>query len=1590
MVPFRFCLLLMLLLAGVITGHSQVTLTASSGIDTGSFTTLKEAFDAINAGTHQGNIIININASTTETATAVLYASGMGSSSYTGISIYPTAVGLSITGNMATPLIDLNGGDNVVIDGRVNATGTEKSLTISNASTSNSAETCTIRFANDATSNTIRYCRLKGSTMSAGILYFGTTTGSTGNDNNTIERNDITCADDANRPVCAIYATGTSSKANNGNNISNNNFYNFLNRGTASYGISIQTNNNAYSITDNSFYETATFTATASVSYYAIYVNGSTPDHGFTISGNYIGGSEPLCGGNAWTKTAQSNAFTGIYVKSNSGPVTNIQGNIMRNINWANLGTTGTAPLTGIQLAGSMSANVGTVTGNIIGAASGNGSITINGGTVARIIYGIYITSTGTTDCRNNIIGSITASHNDPTQNFTFYGIFKSGAGATTISGNTIGSSTTARSINITSASTSVAQKVYGISSTPSSSTVTIADNTVANIVNGTTNSTAGATGQIVGISANAGTHNVTGNIVRDLTIANANTNAISSASVIGISFPGPVSTAQTIIGNTIYNLSNTYDSFAGSVHGIYFAGSNSAASMISRNFIHSLSVDGMFSTAAKIYGIRIYAGNTTYSNNIISLSVSSQTDICGIFEPGSANNNNKLYFNTVYLSGSLPSGSTNVSYGIYCAGTTSVRDFRNNVLVNARSTPDAANKHYAIYVVTAGGTFTCNYNNYYVSGTGGVLGYYGAEVTSLPIVTGVTGNDSTSIATNPAFSGTGTTAADYLPTVPGTGVSGTGILIDYLGNYRSSSPIMGALSPACLHPTNGGTIASAQYGIAPFDPAALISSVDASGQTGTIEYKWQSSTTSSSADFIDISGSNAAGYDPGELTQTTWFRRLARVDCAADWTGAAVSNVIEVTLGSSVTWNGSVSTDWNTAANWTPAIVPTSNLDVIIPVSAANTPVPPATATITQLNIENGKTLELGSGNLTLTGNLTNNGSITATSGKLSLAGSVAQTISGTGSISSVEINNATGVTITSGVGNMQTITGMLMPTSGTLTTNGNLTLKSDASGTARVGAGAASGGYIIGDVVTQRHLTKLTGEGRNGRAWRLVSVPTEGTGTLRDYFMGGRPGADLTDPANRSLEPDALGTVVIGHNQPDAATATGAGYDWIGVANQVSSLRYFQPSTGSGSFASSQVPLLTTMLSAADQGYMIFARGDRQQQYNGTGNASTTTLQVTGSLKQGTKSVTIPALADAGYVLVGNPYMSVIDMEQVYIDNADIIEPIVYVWDANTDGNAYKQGGYRTITRTGPGAWTITGGATNPQYIESHTAFFVRPTAAGGTLQIKESHKVNGTPGIAPHGSAANSLSKIFVNLEVTDTANRRLVDGAVVFFDASYKDGMGDALDIMSMSNITAGAVGLKQSGMRLSMEARPWPADSLQRSIPLDMRNLGNDSYILRLMGESMKKEGFRVWMRDRHLNTETELKLDEATLYPFRRTGDVGIDSGRFEIIYRMAKTSTSGTLTPDDVTETPSVKLYPNPARASDIRLSLRAITPGTYTIQVLDLSGRLVAVKSIEHGSSSGEYPVIAGLQLSRGQYILRLMDADKQLKETLWMMVE
>ena len=181
---------------------AQVDVTASGGTLMASYTTLKGAFDAINAGTHTGTIAISLTASTTETATAALNASGSGSASYTSVSIQPS-VPVTVAGNIAGAIIKLNGADNVSIDGRIGGAG--RNLTVQNTSTTASSAAIwlsSLGVGAGSANNIVRNCEIQcgitqntSTSATYGIIMNGTTISTTSNgadnDNNQFVDNRI-------------------------------------------------------------------------------------------------------------------------------------------------------------------------------------------------------------------------------------------------------------------------------------------------------------------------------------------------------------------------------------------------------------------------------------------------------------------------------------------------------------------------------------------------------------------------------------------------------------------------------------------------------------------------------------------------------------------------------------------------------------------------------------------------------------------------------------------------------------------------------------------------------------------------------------------------------------------------------------------------------------------------------------------------------------------------------------------------------------------------------------------------------------------------------------------------------------------------------------------------------------------------------------------------------------------------------------------------------------------------------------------------------------------------------------------------------
>lgn len=200
-----YLLIWVLLIAGVATAQT-VFVTASAGTLSGSYPTLKGAFDAINAGTHQGAIFIDVAGNTNETASAVLNSGSVAPASYTSVYIFPSAPA-TISGTIGTAVIKLNGADNVTIDGSLGGLGNaDRSLTVQNTSTAAGTAAIwlsSVAAGNGCSNNMIRSLEIKSavdgtasSNNTFGIIMCGTSISTTSNgvdnDNNSFVNNRIT------------------------------------------------------------------------------------------------------------------------------------------------------------------------------------------------------------------------------------------------------------------------------------------------------------------------------------------------------------------------------------------------------------------------------------------------------------------------------------------------------------------------------------------------------------------------------------------------------------------------------------------------------------------------------------------------------------------------------------------------------------------------------------------------------------------------------------------------------------------------------------------------------------------------------------------------------------------------------------------------------------------------------------------------------------------------------------------------------------------------------------------------------------------------------------------------------------------------------------------------------------------------------------------------------------------------------------------------------------------------------------------------------------------------------------------------------
>jgi hypothetical protein len=252
--------------------------------------------------------------------------------------------------------------------------------------------------------------------------------------------------------------------------------------------------------------------------------------------------------------------------------------------------------------------------------------------------------------------------------------------------------------------------------------------------------------------------------------------------------------------GNSVYH---TGPSTATTVNGINIL--RAPGTIVRNNRVFNLA-----STVASptISGI-IYNGTTITThnnlariyNNMVSIgSANAAGTIRGIDYFGSTPNAVEIYFNSIYVAGTGVTGGTSAALVKRAASTEFTA--KNNIAFNARSNDAGAGLHHAVFVsnLTSSGVFDLDHNDYYTTGTGGMLGLWGTvDQTTLADWIAASQKDSASISQDPLFVDPAANnlyiRTDSPSPADSAGTPIAGITTDIDGNLRNAlAPDMGAV----------------------------------------------------------------------------------------------------------------------------------------------------------------------------------------------------------------------------------------------------------------------------------------------------------------------------------------------------------------------------------------------------------------------------------------------------------------------------------------------------------------------------------------------------------------------------------------------------------------------------------------------------------------------------------------------------------------------------------------------------------------------------------------------------------------------------
>jgi hypothetical protein len=630
--------------------------------------------------------------------------------------------------------------------------------------------------------------------------------------------------------------------------------------------------------------------------------------------------------------------------------------------------------------------------------------------------------------------------------------------------------------------------------------------------------------------------------------------------------------------------------------------------------------------------------------------------------------------------------------------------------------------------------------------------------------------------------------------------------------------------------------------------------------------------------------------------------------------------------------WTGKVDTNWGTAGNWSTNMVPTASIDVFIPgsdpVNVLRQPTVSDAQQARSLVLSTGSTgnsavLTLATGGtLSVSGNFANNdGSIASSStGTLALVGSTVQDISGPSLTQFPNLTVGPGAASLSGPAAVQgglTLTGSLAIGNGQA-----FTLLSNASGTAYV---VNNGGTATGTATVQRYITPTN----TGPGYRHYAAPVSGT-TVNDLATGSFTPIFNTD-YNTSATPGATAPFpnVFGYSQAqyEGSLATTITTDF--------DKGFYSPAAGTAWMPGT--------------GYTVNLGGKELADFMGTltaGNVSTA--------GQGRSTK-----ANAGWQLLGNPYPSALDWNQVVASGLVNIRPTLYVFKST----GQYSGNYASYLNG-----QITNGGTN--VVPVAQGFFVQTSAVGatGSINFTDAQRI-ATASTAPfQRTAADTRPQLLLEL-----GNGTVASQTDIYFEQGATAGLDNAFDATALPFLNGLTLASEAGNAILAING--LPALSAAVTVPLQVAVATAGTYSLQAANLANLPAGYHAYLRDAVLNTYTDL----ATTPSISLNLPGGAATGRFAVVFTNASPLASA---PAALAALASV--YPSPASGKATLMLPQALRGNaTSTVQLLNALGQAVLTRTIAPGSADATELPLTGL--AAGIYTVRASTVAGQVAKRL-----